>query len=758
MPELNKKRILLVDDNKAIHEDFKKILHSEKNQIKKQEFDHLEQELFGAKKEEEKEAEFTAGKDILAELFTLDSAYQGEEALQLVKSAVQSGKPYSLAFVDIRMPPGWDGIVTIQHLWEVDPYLQVVICTAYADYSWKEILQKLHNSSNYLILKKPFDVIEIRQITACLTKKWELSQQVNYQLDNLQKLVEERTVDLEKNLSLMKATLEATPEGIIAIGKNQKVMTYNNTFLKLWNISEENLKNEKAFTIFQQLAKEVENSKQFLKIMVNLSDKPEMNADIQEWNLKNGKVIEHHIEPQYLHHKVIGSVFSFRDVTERKELEKQLLYQATHDSLTGFPNRLLMTDRLQQAIVHAKREARNVGILMLDLDNFKEVNDSLGHSAGDLLLKIAAEQLGKSVRDIDTVARLGGDEFIIILVLQSNEDEVRFKAKELLEIFNRSYNIEGHELITTASIGISLYPRDSEDPTVLIKNADAALYYAKELGKNNYQVFQSGFNDHLLQRAELLTLLRKAVEKNQLLLYYQPLIKSDTSKIIGVEALLRWQHPTFGLLFPHAFIELAEESGLIVSIGEWVLRKACQQIKIWQETINPELTMAVNIAGFQFIQKDFVETIKNIINETGINAKSLELEMTESQIFNNVPNTLEKMRQLKAIGIRLAIDDFGTGYASFSYLKYFPFDKVKIDKSFIRGIHLNNSDDAIVEAIIGMTKKMGIEVLAEGVENPEQIAFLMSHHGNQMQGFYYSPPLTEQQCTALLKKEKLIVT
>lgn len=744
MSTIAQKRILIVDDNAAIHEDFRKIF-AEKTTDKS--FDMTKAALFG-------NAQKTDAKDDQEVPFVIDSAYQGEEALELVRKSKLNGDSYALAFVDIRMPPGWDGVVTIKEIWKVDPEIQMVICTAHSDYSMEETSSVLKNSDNFLILKKPFDIIEIRQLASALTKKWEQKKQIQYQIDNLQSLVNERTAAVEESMSLIKATLESTQEGIIAVSLDKKITLFNQLFLKLWGIPEKFVNSNTANIVFQRLSQQVEESALFLKTVAEMAENPKENS-VREWKLKSGKVIEIYVQPRYLHDEIAGCVFSFRDVTERKILEGQLLHQATHDNLTGLSNRVLLFDRIQQAIFLAKRNRLQVGILLLDLDNFKEVNDFLGHDAGDELLKIVATKLSGYVRESDTVTRMGGDEFVVVLTSHSHEEDLMAKAWELRELFVTPCEIKHHKLTITTSIGVSIYPKNGEDPATLLKNADAAMYYAKEVGKNNVQFYMSELNEFTLQRAQLTTDLRQALKNNELFLYYQPLVSLQSGKTTGVEALLRWEHPTLGSIPPTRFIPLAEKTGLILSIGEWVLKTACLQCKEWQDSFYPELHVAVNISEYQFRQENFVESVLKILKETEFDPKFLEFEITENIFMENSQEIFRKMLKLKEIGIHFSIDNFGTGSSSLNYLKFFPFEKLKIDKSFIDNLSSNKENQSIVETIISMTKTMGLEVLAEGVETQDQVEFLREYHSTQVQGYYFSTPLDVTACEVFLKIQEL---
>ncbi|HEX2548944.1 MAG TPA: EAL domain-containing protein, partial [Gammaproteobacteria bacterium] len=474
------------------------------------------------------------------------------------------------------------------------------------------------------------------------------------------------------------------------------------------------------------------------------------------WRLKSGNIYELHMEPQYLQKKIIGFVLSCRDVTHSKKMEEQLLYQSTHDSLTELPNRILLKNRIAENIQEADQKNTHLAVLLIDLDNFKEINDKFGHDTGDELLKQIGARLNQTTNETDTVVRLGGDEFVVLLASQLRAEDAIVKAKEFLQKFAVPFQIDHHTLVITVSIGISYYPNDGEDANTLLKCADAALYHAKKLGKNTFQVFMSEYNQQLLRRAELNAALIQALGKNQFILNYQPLYDIHSNKIIGFEILLRWQHPTLGIIFPEKFITLAEETGLIAPIGEWVINEACKQIKIWQEKFDPHLIIAVNISEYQFMQKNFLKIVKSALEQAQITPNTLELELMESIVYaaNNVSAKI--LEQLKKMGVRLSIDDFGMGNLNFAYLKNLSFDKIKIDKSLIKGVTNNKYDEAVVEAIIQMMNKLNIETLAEGVENEAQLNFLIKHHVKQVQGYFYSSPVDINVCEDLLEKQKSI--
>lgn len=439
--------------------------------------------------------------------------------------------------------------------------------------------------------------------------------------------------------------------------------------------------------------------------------------------------------------EVIGAIETLEDITGRRKAEQTLQHQAYHDALTGLPNRMLLNDRLTLTLAHAHRSQQMVALLFLDLDRFKKINDTLGHNVGDRLLQAVAKRLTALVREGDTVARMEGDEFILLLPGIARAEDVARIARRILEAFKHPWMLDGQELHITASIGIALYPGDGEDAETLLKNAGIAMYRAKKQGRNNYQLYNQIMNVRTTKRLALGNSLRHALEREEFVVYYQPQVNISTGEITGVEALVRWQHPDLGLLSPAEFIPLAEETGLIIPIGEWVLRTACAQNKAWQDAGYRPVTVTVNISARQFQQQNLVETVGRVLKETGLDPHYLVLEITESAAMQNADLTIATLRSLKEIGIHISIDDFGTGYSSLSYLKYFPLDTLKIDGSFVQDLTTDPNNAAIVTAIITMAHSLKLKVIAEGVETQEQFTFLKQQKCDGIQGYLFSEPL-----------------
>jgi len=449
---------------------------------------------------------------------------------------------------------------------------------------------------------------------------------------------------------------------------------------------------------------------------------------------------------------ILCSIAGIVDVTERKKIETEVKRLAHYDALTGQPNRYLLEDRMQQALAQADREGHKVGVMFVDLDRFKWVNDTLGHAAGDEMLKMVAARLQECVRKSDTVARLGGDEFIVLLYGFDEADEPDHFARRFLEALSEPMYLEGVELFSSASIGIAVYPMDGRDVDSLLRNADTAMYAAKELGRNNYQFFSARMNDQIKEKLRMEGRLRYALKSHELFLEYQPQIDMRNCKVIGFEALVRWQDPEEGLIPPARFIPVAEETGLIHPLGEWILRSACRQARSWQSAGYPSARIAVNISAKQFRRLDFVEMVERILAETGLPPHFLEIEMTESVIMDNIEESITTMADLKMRNIHLAIDDFGTGYSSLVYLKHFPFDRVKIAQEFIHTVPDNNEDMAIIQAIISMAASLKLDVIAEGVEKRSQLDFLRARRCQSMQGFYFSSPLPAAEMSGHLRQ------
>jgi diguanylate cyclase (GGDEF)-like protein len=782
------RRILVIDDTLGIHDDFRKILARPASQGS--ELYAVKNALFGDQAE-------PSPCD-----FELDSAYQGREGVAKVRDSLRVGEPYALAFVDMRMPPGWDGVETIEHLWREDPRLQVVICTAYSDHPWDEALRRLGGDDRLLVLKKPFDHVEVRQLAGALTQKWEMTQRAALKMTMLEETVARRTAELRKvNEDLRQEIAERERAEALRIEQG-RVLEMIGTSSRLQDVLdrlvrlvEANIEGASGCVLLldedgrhlrrgaaPSLPKACADALDCMVIGPTLNsfaatlDRPEKIsiADVVRdslWSLHcelaaarglrgcwSMPVLAHdgrelgafavccrvRREPTEVERQLIDTTTHIAGIAiERKLAEDRIRYMAHHDALTGLANRTLLEDRLGQAVCYAQRYGRRVTVIFIDLDNFKLINDSLGHGAGDKLLKLVAERMARSVRQTDTVVRLGGDEFVIVLFdypAEQQASDVLPVLERLRKAISEPVHIGDREFQVSCSMGLAFYPDHGQDVEALLKSADAAMYRAKELGRDNYQFYVGEMNAQAQQKLTLQEGLRSAVARQEFMLLYQPQVDIVSGRVIGVEALIRWRHPDLGILAPSEFIPVAEETRLIVPIGEWVISTACRQNKAWQKAGLPPVVISVNVSACQFRAKDMVRCVARALAESGLEAQYLELELTETLIMQNAQLAVATMRELKSMGVRLSIDDFGTGYSSLSALRTFPIARLKVDRSFVSDLQ-NQDEKALVGAIISLGHQLNLRVIAEGIETAGQLAFLRASRCDEAQGFYFCKPV-----------------
>jgi len=607
-------RLLMIDDNPRIHEDYRKILAG-REQVS---VSSAEAALFGEQTQQE------------GPTFDMDSAMQGRDGVERARRALDEGRPYSVAFVDMRMPPGWDGLETIEQLWKIDPEVQVVVCSAYTDYDWLELLARLGHSDKLIVIKKPFEPIEILQSASALSRKWQNARALKHHIESLERAVTDRTRGLEA-------------------------------------------------------------------------------------------------------------------------ANRQLRHLASHDALTGLPNRLLLDDRVAQAVAQANRQGHEFALLVVDLDRFKLINDSLGHRAGDDLLREVAQRLKSAVRAVDTTARLGGDEFVILVDGPVTRPEAVAIASRAIDVMRPAMRLLGIDVHISPSIGIAFYPGDGATVDALLARADAAMYSAKERGRNNVQCYTEGMPTDTQDRVRLESELHEALRSGQFELHYQPKVDTTSGRINSAEALIRWRHPQRGLVSPKDFIPIAEECGLLDGIGAWVLFEACRQAKAWQQNGLRPMRVAVNLAPSQFRLANLVEQISKALAAAQLEPQYLEVELTESAVMSDAEESILILESISRMGVLVSVDDFGTGYSSMSYLRRFPIDKLKIDRCFITEMTRRPEDASIVRAIISLAHSLHLKVIAEGVETPEQLALLTELGCDQYQGFYFSPALLPTQFVDLVK-------
>jgi diguanylate cyclase (GGDEF)-like protein/PAS domain S-box-containing protein len=555
---------------------------------------------------------------------------------------------------------------------------------------------------------------------------------------------------MEEALRQTAVAFENTSEGVMIADGAGRIVSVNRAFTEITGYAAEEVLGGTA-----ALLRSGRHGEDFYAVMrESLREAGRWQGEIWD-RRKNGDIF-----PAWLNISVVkdegGSVTHhvavFADISAMKESQSRIDHLAHHDALTGLPNRLLLNARMGHSLAHARRNATMLAVLFLDLDHFKVINDTLGHPAGDALLQEVAHRLGACVREEDTVSRLGGDEFTVLLEGLHDSNFASEIAQRIIESLSRKIVLQGHEVFVTCSVGISIFPSDGDDITTLLKNADSALYRAKEQGRDNYQYYTEELTLRAMARLEMETSLRQAMQRDELVVHYQPQIDLYTGRIIGMEALLRWRHPERGLVGPGEFISLAEETGLIVPIGEWVLRSACSRLKAWIDAGLPAIRVAVNLSSRQFNQKNLYEMVAAALRDTGLAPECLDLELTESLMMKDPEAAIAILTRLKSLGVQLSIDDFGTGYSSLSYLKRFPIDRIKIDQSFVNNITTEPKDAAVSQAIISMSHSLQLKTVAEGVETTEQQEFLRARQCDEVQGFNYSRPVPEQEMERLLRE------
>jgi len=586
-------------------------------------------------------------------------------------------------------------------------------------------------------------------------------EKVRLSLNQYQQQLDNSNIALRDNEMRMRAVLDNVVDGIITIDEHGNIEAYNPATERIFGLLPDEIIGQKITLLISAASQKDYFAYSGRCFQSTLTTEETLNPCKLVGRRKDGAKfpIEISLSPMQVEDMRLFIVV-VRDITERKHAEERLIYLANYDELTGLPNRTLAKDRLEHAKTRAKRDGRMAAVIFIDLDQFKNINDTLGHYAGDQLLLSATRRLLRPIRELDTVARLGGDEFMVVVENIGHVNEITTIVEKFLHAFDKPFTLDQQEVFITASAGISIYPLDDSDIDNLVKNADTAMFRAKAKGGNSYEYFTADMNTQAVERLTLENALRQALARNEFELYYQPRIDLNTEIIVGMEALLRWHHPTLGTISPVKFIPVLEETGLIIPVGEWVLKTACEQTQRWHKMGSKQLRVAVNLSVRQFQQNDLVERFTKIIQASGLDSSQLELEITEGLLVENVSAAIDILQAFHDLGIHISIDDFGTGYSSLSYLKRFPINTLKIDRAFVHDITLDPNDAAITNAIVALAKSLRLSVTAEGIETRPQLNFLRQLNCNEAQGFYFSKPLPSSEFESLimeLHKKKVLV-
>ena len=686
--------------------------------------------------------------------FDLTLCGGAEEAVRTCKAARESGDPFTVAFLDLLMPPGPDGIWAAEQIRDFDPEIHFVFVTSQSDVHPVDIARCVPPQEKLLYVQKPLEPLAIQSFAAALGAKWYAQRQLAETNQTLERLVEERTAALRRSEVVLERAQKMAHVGSWRLDPELDRLDYSEELGRIVGRRHDQMPETVAG--FVQLAHPEDAEELRYWLDESLRDRGDVfdtehrvvKPDGEERIVR--QVIEVARDENGAALEVLAAV---QDLTELRRSEEKIAFQAYHDALTGLPNRRLLKDRISVALPHARRRGQGLALLFIDLDDFKTVNDSLGHSTGDRLLQAVARRLTSIMRDEDTVARHGGDEFVALLQDISGPSDAVYFAERILKALAVPHEIEGREVILQGSIGITLFPEDGTDPEVLISNADIAMYRAKDLGRGSYKLFTPAMNVQVRERMELELSLRAGLQNEEFVVYYQPILPAAGGTPVAVEALIRWHRPGRGLVMPSEFIPLAEETGLIVPIGEWVLRAACRDCLRWRRQGAKELVVSVNLSPRQFRDKDLVATVSHTLHETGLPADGLSLELTEGAVMHDVESAIATMHEIDGLGVALSMDDFGRGYSSLYHLKRFPIRTLKIDQGFVGDLVNRPEDASIVLAIISMGRSLNLSVVAEGVETPEQLEFLRVHECDRMQGFMLGRPVPFDELSHQIKGE-----